>query len=240
MAKPAAKPAKPAPPRKAEVSRVCGCCGAEAKAAFVAPPADTSPDLDMRPGEPARGTLRRWVNTCAFCEAVAPDLSLLTHAAKVAMSAPGYFALKAPRAVLPFLRWSMLCKPEERAEALLWAAWAAEDAGETDLARSLRAQAAGCWPTPMPLSAALRLVDVLRRAGDLAGARAQAAVLDDVALDEGQKAVLAYQRQLIAAGDTGRHLLSSALPQPARRPHVAQTGASAKKGGGFWSWLKRG
>jgi hypothetical protein len=228
---------KPAP-----VHPQCGVCGADVRPPFQPPPSDTSPDLDMRPGEPARSTLRRWVATCPFCEAVAPDLTRLHHAAKVGLNSPSYFAVKGPRASVPFVRWSMLCAQSERAEALLHAAWAADDAGETAAAVSYRKQAAACWPEPMPAASALRLVDVLRRTGDLEGAAAQAAALDNVPLDETLSSTLAYQRNLVEAGDTGRHLLSSAVPQSAGRPHVTPTQEPAPIGprGGFWSWLKRG
>jgi hypothetical protein len=208
---------------------------------FRVPPSDASPDLDMRPGEPARSSLRRWVQTCDFCEACAPDLSKLTRASKVTLGTPMYFSVRGPRAAIPFVRWSMLCKPEDRAEALLQAAWAADDAGDKAAAQALRRQAAAVWPTPMPVASALRLVDVLRRAGDFADAAAQAAALDGVALDDTATPILAYQRRLIAAGDAERHLLSAALPPPAHSPHVAhKQAAQAPRGKGLWAWFRRG
>lgn len=225
-------PTKPAPTKPAPT---CGACGADVRPPFRVPPSDASPDLDMRPGEPARGTLRRWINTCPFCEAAAPDLSRLTKTAKVVMASPPYFAIKGPRAAIPFLRWAQLCPEADRAEALLHAAWAADDAKDEAAARLYRTQSAACWPTPMPVPAALRLIDVLRRAADLPGATAQAAALDAIELDETAARILAYQRRLIEAGDTARHLLSSALPQPARRPHVAQQQPAKKTG--FWKRL---
>ena len=228
MSKPAAPP----------VIAKCGVCGADVRPPFQIPSSDTSPDLDMRPGEPARSTLRKWLNVCPVCEAVAPDLSRLTQAAMVGMGVPGYFTTKAPRSVMPFLRWSMLCVQTERAEALLQAAWAADDANEKQLAAQYRKQAAACWPEPMTIASSLRLVDVLRRAGDFDGAAVQAAALDGLDLDDSAVRLLAYQRKLIAARDGERHLLSSALPQPARMPHVAHV-QEKQKSGGFWSWLKK-
>ena len=82
---------------------------------------------------------------------------------------------------------------------------------------------------------ALRLVDVLRRAGELEDSAARvAALLGRAGLDETDAAVLRYQQGLIAAGDVARHLLSSALRPPAHRPH-----GSHGKGGpkGFWQRL---
>ena len=40
-----------------------------------------APDLDGRPGEPARSTLPRWVQVCPACNAAARDLSFLAPGA---------------------------------------------------------------------------------------------------------------------------------------------------------------
>ena len=58
-------------------SCICGVCGGPARPAFRAPQPEIAPDLDMRPGEPARSTLRDWVQVCPRCGAAAPDLSAL-------------------------------------------------------------------------------------------------------------------------------------------------------------------
>lgn len=232
MAKEPSAATKPKPARS-----ICGVCGAEIRAPFQRPAAESSPDLDMRPGEPARSTLRRWVDTCPFCEASAPDLTALSRSSRMVMSMPNYLSARGLRVALPFLRWAMLCPPEERAEAMLWAAWVADDVGETEIAKTYRKQAAGFWPEPMTLASALRLVDVLRRCGDLAGAKAQAEAIAALELDETSARIVAYQLRLIAAGDLTRHRLSSALPPPAHTPHVAQQQPAKPRG--FWAWLRR-
>jgi hypothetical protein len=97
----------------------------------------------------------------------------------------------------------------------------------------LRRIAASAWGEPVTTESALRLIDVLRRAGEFELARARAASLDPDAIDEVSAQVLAFQRARIAAGDAGRHLMSSALRPPASRPHVASRGpaaAPARKG----------
>ena len=56
----------------------CAICGAAARPAFHAPrPPEIAPDLDMRPGEPVRSTLRDWLQACGTCHAAGPDLSAL-------------------------------------------------------------------------------------------------------------------------------------------------------------------
>ena len=134
---------------------------------------------------------------------------------------------------MPFLRWALICErtgdPAAAAEATLHAAWALDDAGQD--AADLRRRAVMLFGEPDGPEAALRLIDVLRRAGDLTAAEARAASLGGTALDENSAAILAFQRQRIAAADPARHMISSALRPPARRPHVTHGRNEAT---GFW------
>lgn len=187
--------------------RTCGNCGAPARPAFLAPPAEAAPDLDGRPGEPARSSLPRWVQACPACHAAAPDLAALR---------PG----PVPTHPDPFRRWAERAEgTEDAAEAWLWAAWADDDAGRTEDARRARRHAAAAWGDPAGPADALRRADVLRRAGDFAAAdEALDAVRPD---DEQTEAILRFARGLVTARDEGRQMLSSALRPPARRPHVS-------------------
>ena len=213
------------------MSRVCGVCGIPAPPPFRAPPPELAPDLDLRPGEPTRSTLARWLQTCGGCGAVAPDLAMLTNAAGETVRSDDYRALRAePPEALPALRWAMLCSQAERAEALLQGAWAADDAGVD--AASLRVRAANEWGEPTSIESALRLIDVLRRARQFAAAEARASDLAARPRDENSERILAYQRARIASGDAGRHMISSALRPPASMPHVAH-GKRASRG--FWA-----
>ncbi len=127
----------------------------------------------------------------------------------------------------PFLRWAALSDGAARAEALLQAAWSVEDAGGDGLL--LRRQAVAAWPAPRELEAVLRLADIQRRAGLLTEAAATLAALPPEA-----GPIVAFERARVAAGDTGRHMLSSALRPPARMPHVAHGKRAAA---GFWGRL---
>ncbi len=192
----------------------------------------------MRPGEPTRSTLQEWLRTCETCGAVAPDLASLPAAACAIVRSTAYREIGAGlTSAAPFLRWSMLCSDEERREALLQAAWSADDAMDGLLACKLRLQAADAWGAHADLESALRLIDVLRRAGAVDHAIGLANDLAAGHVDESSAAILAFQRARIADGDTGRHLLSSALRPPARMPHVAHGKA---KPAGFWSRLLGG
>jgi len=222
-----ATPASQAPERS------CASCGAAAPPRFRAPPAEQAPDLDFRPGEPARSTLPRWVVTCRRCGACAPDLTDLPPGAAGLVQSAAYKSLDRPAPALRFLRWAMLCTAGERheaAEATLQAAWTLDDAEDASGAASLRREAALLWGTPDTAESALRLLDVLRRAGEFERASALAADLDKRPLDENSARIVAFQRDRIAERDAGRHLLSSALRPPARTPHAAQ---GRRSGGGF-------
>ena len=214
----------------------CGVCGAPARPPFRAPAAELAPDLDHRPGEPARSTLPRWVATCRRCGGSGPDLATLPAAAGDVVRSKDYQALRVPGPAAPLLRWALICErtgdPARAAEATLHAAWALDDAGQD--AADLRRRAAALFGEPDGPQDALRLIDVLRRAGDFDAAAARAAALDGMVLDENSAAILAFQRDCIVAADSARHMISSALRPPARRPHVTHGRAEPT---GFWGRL---
>ena len=203
-------------------NRVCVLCGTPCPPRFRPPAPELSPDLDLRPGEPTRSTMDRWMMVCPGCGAVAPDVSALPRDAVEVVESEAYLDLFArPDTATPFLRYAMICRPGDRAGAYLQAAWAADDAGDDEAARHYRREAAANWGEPDGIESALRLIDVLRRAGMLATAEECAGVIAGDMMDERAEAMLRYQRARIAEGDTGRHLMSSAVRPPARMPHVA-------------------
>jgi hypothetical protein len=222
----------------------CAVCGAVVRPVFKAPAPELAPDLDFRPGEPARSTLRRWVAECSGCGSAAPDLSAVSpQDAVVVRTDPDYAALRtqAPAFARGFLLWALLCQrrgdPWPAAEALLQAAWAADDAEETEWAVAWRQQAASVWPPSAEIQPQLCLLDIYRRAGDFARAAALAERLAEAPLDESSAAILSFQRRLIGDREAGRQLMSSALRPPASRPHVSYTQAKPAPGGGFWRRL---
>lgn len=215
----------------------CALCGTPCRAPFAAPPAETSPDLDFRPGEPTRSTLRHWVATCRGCGATAPDLPRLPVAARPVVDSDAYRALAGTGPEQRFLRWALIAAavdgPAAAAQAVLEAAWTLDDAGAD--AAPLRRQAVSLWGEPATMQDGLRLVDVLRRAGEFAAAGERvAALLSRPGLEEADTALLRYQHGLIEREDSGRHLLSSALRPPAQRPHVTQRQPAPRS---FWQRL---
>jgi hypothetical protein len=204
----------------------CALCGAPAPPPFRAPTAETAPDLDLRPGEPTRSSLSRWILQCRNCGACGPDLAVLPVAAAAITQTRSYRGERSR-----FRRWVMLVAgtPVE-AEALLQAAWEMDDQGQD--ATLLRRQAAAVWGKPEGAEQTLRLVDVLRRAGAFDEAAALLPSLANAA-DDTTRRIAAFQQARIAARDTGRHLMSSALRPPATKPHVAHGRSDV----GFWGRL---
>ena len=90
----------------------CALCGAPARAPFRPPRPDVAPDLDLRPGEPARSMLQDWLQRCSACGAVAPDASALPPAAKQILQSTAYQTLltSVSEETLPFRRWAMICR----------------------------------------------------------------------------------------------------------------------------------
>ncbi|HVZ07349.1 hypothetical protein [Rhodopila sp.] len=218
----------------------CGLCGAPARRPFRAPQPEIAPDLDMRPGEPARSTLPDWIQTCRSCGAAAPDLSALTPAARGVVDSPAYAALttSALEETLPFRRWALICERSgdtaHQAEALLQAAWAADDAAAMTEAARLRAEVAALWAGANDVETGLRRLDVLRRAGAFEEADAWADHMAAVTQEETAAAIIRFQKSRIAHRDIGRHLISAPMPPPAHAPHVSH-GKRATTG--FWSRL---
>ena len=211
---------------------------------------EQAPDLDLRPGEPVRSTMARWLETCPHCGYAAPDISEAHPAGAQAVAAAPYRALIAdtahPVLARRFLAWAHVLEEtgalHAAAEATLHAAWVADDLNREDLARQWRREAVALWRSGPALDAeqSVRVIDALRRAGDFAEAAAAAEALDALNPPEAVAQVTALEARLIAAEDMGRHSVASALAPPARRPHVThQAKKRPPEEGGLKSWLRR-
>ena len=64
----------------------CAVCGAGSRQpAFRPNPPEQAPDLDLRPGEPVRSTMARWLQQCPTCGYAAPDITRAHPAAAQAV-----------------------------------------------------------------------------------------------------------------------------------------------------------
>ena len=240
-----------APSRSAAAGQVaCGVCGRESRQPpFRIPPPEQAPDLDLRPGEPVRSTMQRWLQECPHCHYTAPAIARAHPGAAAAVSAAPFRALiqdaSHPPLARRFLAWAHVLEEtgalHAAAEATLQAAWVADDAGKPDLARAWRQDAVALWRSGPPLDAeqTVRVVDALRRSEAWDDAEATAAELARLSLPEAVSQVIALERRLIAVQDSGRHSVASALPPPARRPHVTHQRRDPGRGEGLFAWLRR-
>ena len=242
-------------PTSAGREKRCGVCGHESRQPGFRPPTpEQAPDLDLRPGEPVRSTMARWLEACPHCGYAAPNIAEAHPAGAQAVAAAPYRALIAdtahPVLARRFLAWAHVLEEtgalHAAAEATLHAAWVADDLNRDDLARQWRREAVALWRSGPALDAeqSVRVIDALRRAGDFAEAEGAAEALAALNPPEAVAQVTALEVRLIAAEDMGRHSIASALAPPARRPHVThQKSPGAKKrppeGGGLKSWLRR-
>jgi hypothetical protein len=220
--------------------RHCAVCGTVARPPFVIPMAEGAPDLDFRPGEPARSTLPRWIQTCRNCVAAAPDLAALPLSAAEVVRSENYKWLERHDAhVRPHLRWVRLCAAHLRGAVFLQAAWAEDDAGNGDKATELRLRAIRAWGTPDAVTDRMRNIDVLRRVGDFERARMHVDILLESDPDPASAAILRFQLARLGEGDVGRHIMSSALPASPNRPHVVRAEQSKPKPGLLARLFKR-
>lgn len=227
----------------------CGVCGTESRhPPFRPPPPEQPPDLDLRPGEPVRSTMPRWLQQCPGCGYCAPDITRAHPAAAEAVRAAPFRALMADSSIPPlarrFLAWALVLEEtgalHAAAESTLHAAWVADDLDRPELARSWRLDAVALWRGGPPLDPeqTVRVVDALRRAEawDDAGATAEGLARQEPSENVAQ--VIMLERRLIEAQDAGRHTIASAVPPPSRRPHVSHQKIAAR-GEGLWAKLKR-
>ena len=238
-------------PTSAGREKRCGVCGQESRQPGFRPPVpEQAPDLDLRPGEPVRSTMSRWLQACPHCGYAAPDIAEAHPAGAQAVAAAPYRALIAdtahPVLARRFLAWAHVLEEtgalHAAAEATLHAAWVADDLNRDDLARQWRREAVALWRSGPALDAeqSVRVIDALRRAGDFAEAEGAAEALAAINPPEAVAQVTALEARLITAEDTGRHSIASALAPPARRPHVThQPKKRPPEGGGLKSWLRR-
>ncbi|EHL97681.1 hypothetical protein HMPREF9946_04029 [Acetobacteraceae bacterium AT-5844] len=233
----------------------CAVCGGESRQPPFRPnPPEQPPDLDLRPGEPLRSTMARWLQQCPHCAYAAPDIARAHPAAAEAVAAGPFRALVAETSYPPlarrFLAWAHVLEEtgalHAAAEATLHAAWVADDLNRPDLAAEWRRDAVALWRGGPNLDAeqTVRVIDALRRAQAWEDAAVTAEALTATQPSSHVAQVLALESRLVAAKDSGRHTLASALPPTFPRPHVAQQrvgrpAPQAGQGGGLRGWLRK-
>ncbi|HQT68703.1 MAG: hypothetical protein B7Z78_01460 [Rhodospirillales bacterium 20-60-12] len=214
---------------------LCANCHAPAPPPFRPPPAELAPDLDMRPGEPTRSTMGKWVQICRSCAAAGEDLAQLPPSAAATVASPAYQALAGLPPLLRGITQAAMIEneagnPIAAGALLIRLAWLADDANERDDATRYRRQTAALWNGTDDPQIRIRLIDILRRAGDFEQAAEILRGFNAGNMDDMSRQILRFQHGRIEASDTDRYQLSSALRPPARTPHVSHKQAAAKPG----------
>jgi hypothetical protein len=194
--------------------------------------------------------MARWLQQCPHCAYAAPDIARAHPAAAEAVAAAPFRALMAETTYPPlarrFLAWAHVLEEtgalHASAEATLHAAWVADDMNRPDLASEWRCEAVALWRAGPPLDAeqTVRVIDALRRAEAWPDAAATAEAVMRSRPVEVVAQVVAVEQKLIAAYDSTRHTIASAMPPSFPRPHVAQQriGRGVPKPG-VWAWLRK-
>lgn len=208
---------------------VCGCCGHAFRTCVLGSTnAFGYCDLDMRPPEMARSTLGAQVRHCSSCGYCAVDIRQFTPELRPVIESEAYQEqLKSadrPTVASFFICAGMLRETvgdhEMAGRLFLKAAWVCDDKGRDDLARQWRSRAADQLLTALPSCDASEegagnleaiIVDCLRRAGRVDKALELIQYAEGGACAPSARKVLAFQRVLIARGDTACHNAAEAL-----------------------------
>jgi hypothetical protein len=181
--------------------------------------AESAPDLDFRPAEPARRVMLAWVQRCAACGYCAMRIDRATDEDRDVVSSAAYQAQLVEEGI-PELARSLLGvafiaeelgDEAEAARCTIEAAWVCDDEEATEAARRCRlravslvyeCEAEGDELFSDPYADHAVIIDLLRRAGRFEEAVRQADA--DLAEAEGEiVALLGFSRSLATAGDAG-------------------------------------
>ncbi len=212
------------------VERQCAVCGTTATHdVLTSTMAWGAMDLDTRPPMLARLTLHLTIQCCPACGYCAEDVGEATETARAVVHQPEY-QRQLRDSTFPYLANLYLCLSTIREQegdcaaagwAALRAAWACDDAGNAyaDAAVYCRQRAITLFKkarsADQPFMQAAEeedalMVDLLRRSGDFAGAKA----LIDARLAQGASEeiarILRLQQELCRRGDTHVHTVDEA------------------------------
>lgn len=201
------------------VHRICAVCGGESDQQKMASTSSWgSPDLDSRPGEPARSSLGLEVEVCPSCAYSAQDVSMAPYGAPAVVESEAYRAAVRDQRASPlagaFRGMAMILehagKRDEAAWALIRSAWACDDGSPADVAAERRAEAAALMMRAhqdaiADAETALVVIDLLRRSGQFDEARLRCASELMHPIPDEVRWAMEYELELIAARDDRAH-----------------------------------
>lgn len=208
----------------------CGVCGKETTQISIG---STSifgpPDLDSRPAEMQRSTIKYWVHRCPRCGYCGSSIQDGDPSLKPFLKTHEYLAQSKkrgiPRLARDFLCTSMLEEHTDNLRAAAWslifAAWVCDDEQLSERASDCRKRAyeliqriqvAGDPWMPQPGADVVMGADLLRRAGlfdeaeNLIGAFERADDVDDVI-----NKLISFELELVKARDSACHTLAEVV-----------------------------
>lgn len=233
----------------------CGLCG---QANFHQVVASTnqfgSPDLDLRPPEMARSTMRYWLQHCQSCGLVASNLTAPEDGTQQVLTSSDYRSAACDSS-MPELARLFVCRSlieealgqfREAFSRRLAAAWVCDDAKLSQLARKCREEAAALLQESAELSGEdrLRLLDVLRRTGNWEEAERLGQDLSAEQLDEQLLQIVGFQQVLIKNRDDSCHsmqeVFAQVLPPPPAVTESAPPPPKRRRSSLFRKWWRRG
>ncbi len=161
------------------ISCKCAVCGAESQQRFLTSTSTFGPpDLDLRPSEMQRSTMRDWVQECPECGYVAPRIDASTSITPAALRHRSYVDCSGIRfqsdLARRFYRRYLLARAQEDTRGAfhgaLYAAWACDDCEDVENAYWCRKLAVAeieklIAEAEDPEELLVQKADLLRRAG---------------------------------------------------------------------------
>jgi hypothetical protein len=197
----------------------CALCGAKSEQTVIGSTNSFgAPDLDLRPPEMKRSTLRFWVQECPSCGYAFKSIEKTAVEAESTVAGDAYQAVASGPLQGSVsgrcLKASILAEEAPdlniAANYALWAAWAADDDGDKDGAVSHRSRAADLFDKSLngedessehAIITRTLMVDILRRAERWAEAMELANTLLKTDLDAAIRTVLKFQVSVASKKD---------------------------------------
>ncbi|MBN2254321.1 MAG: hypothetical protein JW736_01295 [Deltaproteobacteria bacterium] len=209
-----------------EETKKCAVCGNQSvHMEIISTKALGASDLDARPPEPERSSIRHWIQRCPVCGYCAPDIARGDkEMANIIQSADYRKQLKSsdyPELANSFLCWTLIQEEESQYKIAGWtavkAAWACDDAGAADAARECRRRAItllemarqkGQWFADNAGTEEAVIVDLHRRSGQFEQAMKLCEERLAMQPDSFIVRIMNYQKQLIGKKDVDCHSTS--------------------------------
>ncbi len=213
----------------AKIRVECAVCGTDSDQQVIGSTiAMGSPDLDFRPAELQRSTIKWLLQECPNCGYVSPDLSKEERGAREVIDDEMFIALRGGTAggalVQRYLKRSLLDEKlghlKRAAEWALAAAWAADDASDPDASKH-RTKAVDLFAAvvmDMPpgsneaIMLRVRMIDLQRRAGNFGEAVTLSDLLLAEELDPTARSVAEFSRGKAVSKDANVYRVADALP----------------------------